>query len=105
VIVEFLRSDETELKLDDKTVDLVFLNHVFHEIVEKSRVLSEFLRILKQSGRLAIVERTRGGLLGRRVGPPIIDQAEVTQELEQAGFSVVETVAHGSASMIIGMKP
>jgi ubiquinone/menaquinone biosynthesis C-methylase UbiE len=70
VIVEALESDGTELRLNDESIDLIFLNYVFHEITDRPRVLSEFLRILKRSGRLAIVERTRGGILTRTVGPP-----------------------------------
>lgn len=104
VIVELVRSDGTELKLVDESVDMVFLNHVFHEIAERQKVLSEFLRVLKRSGRLAIVERTRGGILAGRVGPPIIDQAEVTRELDRAGFSLAETIANGNDPIIIGKK-
>ncbi len=105
VIVEPLESDGTELKLSDESVDLIFLNYVFHEITERSRVLSEFLRILKRSGRLAIVERTRGGILMRKVGPPVMDRTEVVGELERGGFSLAETIAHDNTSMIIARKP
>ena len=105
VIVEPLESDGTELKLSDESVDLIFLNYVFHEITERPRVLSEFLRILKRSGRLAIVERTRGGILMRKVGPPVMDRMELAGELERAGFSLAETIAYDNTSMIIARKP
>ena len=102
--IELLRTDGTEIKLEDGTVDLIFLNHVFHEIADRSRVLGEFLRIMKRSGRLAIVERTRGGLFAWAPGPPIIDQAHVVQELERAGFTLAETIPHGNDSIVIGKK-
>ena len=105
VSVELLTTDGTEIKLGNESVDLIFLNHVFHEVVDRRRVLSEFLRILKRSGRLAIVERTRGGLFSGKLGPPVIHQTEVTQDLERAGFSSAETLAHGNDSIIIGKKP
>jgi ubiquinone/menaquinone biosynthesis C-methylase UbiE len=105
VTVEALESDGTELKLNDESIDLIFLNYVFHEITDKPRVLSEFLRILKRSGRLAIVERTRGGILTRTVGPPVMDRLELAGELERAGFSLDETIAHDNTSMIIARKP
>ena len=105
VIVEPLESDGTELKLSDESVDLIFLNYVFHEITERPRVLSEFLRILKRSGRLAIVERTRGGILMRKVGPPVMDRMELAGELGRAGFSLAETIAYHNTSMIIARKP
>jgi ubiquinone/menaquinone biosynthesis C-methylase UbiE len=103
--IELLRTDGTEIKLEDGTVDLIFLNHVFHEISDRSKVLSEFLRIMKRSGRLAIVERTHGGLFAWAPGPPIIDQAEIVQELEQAGFRFTQTIPRGSNSIVIGKKP
>jgi len=103
--IEVLRTDGTEIRLEDGTVDLIFLNHVFHEVAQRSRVLSEFLRILKRSGRLAIVERIRGGLFAWAPGPPIIDQAEIVQELERAGFTLTQTIPYGNNSIFIGKKP
>jgi ubiquinone/menaquinone biosynthesis C-methylase UbiE len=106
VKVELVRSDGVDLKLADDSVDLVFLNHVFHEIENKARVLREFLRIIKPSGRLAIVERTRGSrLFAGRLGPPIIDYSEVAKEIERAGFTLMQTILHGNDSIIVGRKP
>ena len=104
VTVVLLATDGTEIELGDESADLIFLNHVFHEIVDKRRVLSEFLRILKRSGRLAIVERTRSGLFSGKLGPPIVAQTEVTEGLERAGFSLAETIAYGNDSIMIGKK-
>jgi ubiquinone/menaquinone biosynthesis C-methylase UbiE len=105
VTVETLASDGTAIQLDDGIVDLIFLSHVFHEVANRSKVLSEFLRIMKRSGRLAIVERTRGRLLAWAPGPPIIDQATIVQELERAGFRLTQTIPHGNNSIVIGKKP
>lgn len=105
VTVEALVSDGTAIKLDDGIVDLIFLSHVFHEVADRPKVLSEFLRIMKRSGRLAIVEKTRGGPLGWAPGPPIIDQAKIVQELERAGFRFTQTIPYGSNSIVIGKKP
>jgi len=105
VTVEALASDGTAIKLDDGIVDVIFLSHVFHEVANRPKVLSEFLRIMKRSGRLAIVEKTRGGPLAWTPGPPIIDQAEIVQELEQAGFRFTQTIPYGSNSIVIGKKP
>jgi len=105
VTVEALVSDGTAIRLDDGIVDLIFLSHVFHEVADRPKVLSEFLRIMKRSGRLAIVERTRGGLLAWAPGPPIIDQAKIVQELERAGFRFTQTIPYGSNSIVTGKKP
>lgn len=103
--VEALVSDGTAIKLDDGIVDLIFLSHVFHEVANRPKVLSEFLRIMKRSGRLAIVEKTRGGPLAWASGPPIIDQNKLIRELEQAGFRFTQTIPYGSNSIVIGKKP
>jgi len=105
VTVEALVSDGTAIKLDNGIVDLIFLSHVFHEVANRPKVLSEFLRIMKRSGRLAIVEKTRGGPLAWASGPPIIDQNELIRELEQGGFRFTQTIPYGSNSIVIGKKP
>lgn len=106
VTVELLKSDGTEIRLARESVDVIFLKNVFHETADRPTVLREFLRIMRRSGRLAIVERTHGSrLFGGKIGPPVIDQKEVVQEMERAGFKLVQTIAHGNDSMIIGEKP
>ena len=104
VAVDLLMTDGTAIKLGDESVDLVFLNHVFHEIADRMKVIGEFLRIMKRSGRLAIVERTRGGIFAWMPGPPIIDQTEVTRELERAGFTLGRTISHVNDSIMVGRK-
>lgn len=85
VTVDLLMTDGTAIKLGDGTVDLIFLNHVFHEIADRPKVLSEFLRIMKRSGRLAIVERTRGGLFTWKPGPPISIKAKSFKSWNELG--------------------
>lgn len=105
VSLELLQSDGSELKLADKSVDLILLNHVFHEVENKQGTLSQFLRVLKPSGRVAIVEKTRGGgVFSGKFGPPIINEEEVTQALRNAGFDSVEAISHAKDSIIIGKK-
>ena len=104
VSVELLQSDGTGLKLEDRNVDLILLNHVFHEVENKVATLHEFSRILKPSGRVAIVERTSGDGLLSKFGPPVIDEEEVTHELKDAGFNNVHAIPYGKDSIIIGRK-
>lgn len=105
VSVELLQSDGSELKLGDKSVDLILLNHVFHEIENKRGTLSEFLRVLKPSGRIMIVEKTRGdGIFSGRFGPPIINEEEVTQELRNACFNFVQEIHYGKDSIFVGQN-
>jgi len=105
VMVEFIKSDGTEIRLGDESVDLILLYHVFHEVEDRPKVLSEFLRIMKPAGKLVVVEKTRGSsIFSGRLGPPIIDEMEVTQETERAGFAHVETIPHRKDSIIISQK-
>jgi len=105
VMVEFMKSDGTEIRLGDESVDLILLNHVFHEVENRPIVLSEFMRIMRPAGRLVVVERTHGrSMFSGKLGPPIIDELEVTQEMERAGFAYVETIPHGKDSIIISQK-
>jgi ubiquinone/menaquinone biosynthesis C-methylase UbiE len=105
VIVEFIKSNGTEIRLGDESVDLILVYHVFHEVEDRPRVLSEFLRIMKPAGRLVVVEKTRGSsIVSGRLGPPIIDEMGVAREIELAGFAYVETIPHGKDSIIISRK-
>jgi len=54
--VEFLQSNGAAIELPDSSVDLIMLFTVFHEIGDSTTVLKEFSRILKPSGKVAIVE-------------------------------------------------
>lgn len=100
-----MQSDGTRIDLPDSSVDLIILIHVFHEIEEKRKVLAEFLRILKPEGRVVIVEKTGGkGFLAGRLGPPIVSLPEVTEEIGDAGFARVDTVAYGDDSIIQGVR-
>jgi len=105
VPIEFVRSDGTDIRLGDDSVDMILLNHVFHELKDRGKVLSEFLRIMKLSGRLAIVERTRSrSILSGKLGPPVINESKVVKELQRAGFTFVRTISHGKDSIIIAGK-
>ena len=103
--VELIESDGKSIKLPDNSVDLIFLVHVFHEIDDKLLALKEFLRILKPSGRLAIVERSKDSWMSqRKLGPPVIDVSKVAAQIGQAGFVSDETIQFGTDSIVFGRK-
>ncbi len=98
------QSDGTKMGIENGSVDLILLNHVFHEVEDKRATLREFGRILKPSGRIAIVEKTRGSRPFRSLGPPIIDVNELTRELKDSGFSPARVIPHGRSTIIIGTR-
>lgn len=102
VTVDLIKSDGTSINLEDGIVDVIFLVHVFHEIEKKERVLSEFRRVLKRWGRMVIVERTRGGSISRRIGPPVMDERRLVTEID--GFKLARTIQFGNDSIFICKK-
>ncbi len=78
VSIELLQNNGTGIRLEDNSADLIFLNHVFHEVDDKPTVLGEFHRILKPAGRLAIVERTHDSWrLLNNLRPPVVDEKKL----------------------------
>ncbi len=59
--VLLLQSDGLSIQLQDSSIDLALLVTVYHEISDPAAVLAEFHRVLKPSGRLAIVEMVESG--------------------------------------------
>ena len=105
VRVELIQSDGRSIDLEERSIDLILMVHVFHEIGHKDEVLREFSRILEVSGRLAIVERTRAdAFLSRRFGPPVIEQDDVVNSLTVGGFQVIEVIENGEDSLIIASR-
>jgi len=104
VSIALIQSDGSKIDIDTESVDLILLNHVFHEVEKRRATLGEFSRVLKTSGRIAIVERTRSGRFSVGFGPPIIDAREVMDELTDSGFKSVGVISHGRDSIIIGEK-
>ena len=101
VTIQTLQSDGKQIALPNSTIDLIFLNHVYHEVQEKPRVLLELRRLLRPCGRLAIQESTRK-LLASFLGPPAMNPREIAQEMGTAGFPRVETVNMKNRSLVIG---
>jgi ubiquinone/menaquinone biosynthesis C-methylase UbiE len=103
--IEFLQSDGMEIKLPEVSVDLVLLNHVFHEIENQTQALKEFQRILRISGRLAIIEKTKGNRrLSKFLGPPTINESEVIRSMDESGFKHMQTTPYRGSSIIVGAK-
>ena len=105
VDIGLIQSDGTRIDLPDESVDGILLVHVFHEVESRAKVLGEFLRILRPARRLLIVEKTRGGRMLGKLGPPIINEDEIIDDISKAGFAAIRTVPAGNDSIIIGKKP
>ncbi|GLB28822.1 hypothetical protein LAD12857_07450 [Lacrimispora amygdalina] len=59
--VDFFVGQLPELKLDEKSFDIIYIFYALHEVPKKLRsgIVSEFFRVLKNEGRLLIKEPQR----------------------------------------------
>jgi ubiquinone/menaquinone biosynthesis C-methylase UbiE len=72
---------------------------------KQARALREFIRILKPSGRLVVVEKTQSaGMLAVVMGPPVMHEADILQEMEQACFVLARTIHRRNDSIMVAKK-
>jgi len=83
-----IETEEYDLKIQDESVSFALIANVLHEIINKKRFLKEARRILKPSGRIAIIDWEKKQT---EMGPPIghrIDKQETKEILNFSGFEV-----------------
>jgi SAM-dependent methyltransferase len=102
VKVQFYESDGKNIPLPDSTADLIFLRRVFHELEDKQAVLQELTRLLKQNGRLAIMEKTKKSLTP--IGPPTVEISDIANCLRSVGLQVTEKIEIANETIIIGKR-
>jgi len=89
-------------KLKDKFIDLVVVSNILFQVEKKNEVLREAYRILREQGRLAIIEweaASSGKSPKYQVGPPpaLRIKKEVAKDLAlQAGFELDREFEAGS---------
>lgn len=84
-------SDAQAIAIADGVSDRVLYAFVLHEVASRPDALKEVARMLKAAGRVMILEWRP---IATEFGPPLherLQESEVAQELEQAGFQVLET--------------
>lgn len=108
VTIQFLESNGVSIELPSDSVDLILLVHVYHEIPDKEKALVEFRRILKNSGRVVIQERTRKSGLSRILpAPPVVDVNKIVDQAREVGLdqAKIEPYRGGNfASLVILRK-
>lgn len=87
-----IKTEEYDLKIPDESVSFALLVTVLHEIEDKERFLQEANRILKPSGRIAVIDWEKKHT---EMGPPIdhrISLEEVMELLTTTGFDVSKII-------------
>ncbi len=100
--VELIHAEAEQTGLPASSCDLFFLANLWHEIEDRAAVLSEARRVLKSSGRIAILDwRTD---VEPVAGPPLahrIDSAAASLELRLAGFDHLLSAEVGRYSWLV----
>lgn len=100
--VELVEGSAVQTNLGDRCCDCVFLANVWHELDQHAAVLSESARILREGGRIAILDWRAD--VEQPPGPPLnhrIPLKEVTRTLETAGWHVKLSRRVGKYSYLI----
>lgn len=66
--IKIIKNEEYDLKLDDKSVTFALICNVLHEMEEKEKMINEAVRILKNNGKILIIEWDKKET---PMGPPI----------------------------------
>ena len=85
--IQFLQSDGKTIKLEDNSLDVIILVTVYHEVGDSEVVLAEFDRVLKHTGKLAIVEVIKNGIFAFA---PKQNPETIKEEVEAANFKLKE---------------
>ena len=100
--IRLVRADAASTTLPGASCDLVFMANVWHEFPDRKAVLAEALRVLKPSGRVAILDWRPD--VEREAGPPLEHRISVescTQELKDAGFQSIAWNNVGAYSWMV----
>ena len=88
--LEFIPSTESSLSLPEN-VDLIFIRNVCHHIRSRTRYFNKLKKVLREDGRIAIIEYKKGksftfrGLFGHNV-----PKTTLIKEMTEAGFQLEE---------------
>jgi arsenite methyltransferase len=98
--VEFLKGEIEHIPLPDNSVDVIISNCVINLSADKSRVLREAFRVLKQGGRLAVSDVVTRGEIASQIRESVLlwvgciagalDEDEYRNKLATAGFEKIE---------------
>ena len=93
--IDLIRVENDNIQIKDKTVNIVLLVTILHEIENKRVFLQEIKRILKEDGRILLIEFYKHET---PVGPPVshrIAREEVEKVMGEIGFLNSEEFALG----------
>ena len=104
-----LHCDAGQVPLPGQSIDVCLLATVLHDFIEDNaadRVLAELQRLMKQNGRLVVIEFKK---IEGPPGPPLyirMSPAEVEEKVKQCGFTAEskEALEVGKYNYLVGFR-
>ncbi len=93
----FIKGSETDPKLPEGQVDIVFAQDVYHNFTNPEKMLAAFYKALRPEGRLIIVEyykRESAMPDGKALTRIRLDLPDMIKELEANRFHLIEEKEH-----------
>ena len=93
--IEVILSGESSIPLSGRSMDILFMANVFHELEDRFTLLKEVKRVLKMNGRLIIIDWKK---MEMDFGPPLqerLDEKEVIDTCFRNGFTCIERLNIG----------
>ena len=107
VPIELVQAEATRTPLAEGSQDLVFSANVWHELDDRDAALTEFDRLLRAGGKLAILDWRTG--VDQPPGPPLphrIGERRVVEQLLGRGWTEVRSASVGRYSYLVtGQRP
>jgi len=89
--IEVVKTEENDLVIPEETATYSFMSLVFHEIKYKKLFLTEIRRILKEDGKLLIIEWIKKDTgMGPKVEERLATE-EIQESLKHHGFKIEKT--------------
>ncbi len=99
--IETILSGEVSIPLPDRSVDVLFMANVFHELDDRGGILKEAKRILSGRGRMIIIDWKK---MEMDFGPPVgerLTAEEVVSICEDTGFRILERLEAGQYNYML----
>jgi len=81
-----VKTEENNIPLPDNSIDFLYMINLHHELDNPDKILSECFRVLKQGGKIAIIDWKK---IPMDFGPPLeirVEEQDVIQVLTKIGF-------------------
>jgi arsenite methyltransferase len=80
---------ESSVGISGKCIDLVFMRNVFHDLKNDTAYFIKLQPLLKDGGRIAIIDYRPGNFIRRLFGH-YVDENEIVSLMKSTGYSMVE---------------